>query len=376
MGGRPVLSRMGWRIIRLLIALALLGLAGAPPLAAQVYTITDLGTLDGISSEAYGLNGSGHVIGWSTTASGAVHAFLYRDGVMTDLGTLPGGTYSYATGISDLGQVVGYGGINEHGPQFREIPQAFIWDNGSMQSLGALHCPCTFNRRYGTSAAYGVNINASGQVVGSSETVRGSWVHHAFLWNRVGGMEDIGGGAGSLSISAAYGINAAGQVVGEFNGRAFLWQSGVMQDLGTLPGHASSSGRAINASGQAVGESVAAEGSVSRAFLWDSGAMHDLGTLPGDPSAQARDINAAGQVVGKSGTRDGSISRAFLWQRGVMYDLNTLVPASSGWFLGSAAAINDAGQIVGVGVNNGQVRAFLLTPSTPAMPERTQALPR
>ena len=45
-----------------------------------------------------------------------------------------------------------------------------------------------------------------------------------------------------------------------------------------------------------------------------------------------------------------------------MLDLNTLIPANSGWFLQYALAINDKGEIVGVGTLNHQFEAFLLTP--------------
>jgi probable HAF family extracellular repeat protein len=49
----------------------------ARPLAAQVHSITDLGTLGGEASEASAINGSGQVVGWSMTASGATHGFLH-----------------------------------------------------------------------------------------------------------------------------------------------------------------------------------------------------------------------------------------------------------------------------------------------------------
>ncbi|HEV8439177.1 MAG TPA: hypothetical protein VGT40_13865 [Methylomirabilota bacterium] len=358
------------------VGLAALALALAWPSAGHSNTIVDLGTLGGDSSEASGINNLGQVVGWSITATGATHAFVYRGGAMTDLGTLTGGTRSYATGINDAGQVVGYGGINAFGPQFKEITQGFIWDNGSMQPLGALYCPCTFNTRYGTSSAYG--INALRQVVGASETVRGSHVLHGFLWDASAGMQDIGGGAGDWSISRAFAINGAGQVVGDFaqdagmsatpfDRRAFLWQNGVRNDLGTLSGHTSSQALAINGAGQAVGWSGGRDGASSRAVLWDGGGIHDLGTLPGDESAQARAINAGGQVVGQSVAPGGSASRAFLWEGGVMRDLNSLLPAGSGWVLTSASAINDAGHIAGVGLSNGKVRAFLLLNDTPSL---------
>jgi probable HAF family extracellular repeat protein len=364
MNRRRSLSSVRWTLALPVVALALMGPAGTHPLGEAAYSITDLGTLGGDASEATGINNQGGVVGWSATAGGETHAFLYAAGTMTDLGTLPGGTSSRATGINDAGQVVGFAGINEHGPGFQEFTQGFIWQDGSMQALGALYCPCTFNKRYGTSAAFGVN--AAGQVVGDSETVRGEAFRHAFLWEG-GAMQDIGGGAGSFSISVAYGINGTGQVVGSFDGRAFLWQNGERRDLGTLPGHSLSTARAINSFGQVVGESVAVDGeAVARAVVWEGDTVRDLGTLPGDLSSRARGINGTGQVVGESFLPWGGLSRAVLWKNGAAYDLNTLISPGSGWILTSAAAINDAGQIVGAGLRDGRPRAFLLTPGTPS----------
>jgi probable HAF family extracellular repeat protein len=71
--------------------------------------ITDLGTLPGGDfSVAHDINSRGQVVGFSETASGGFHAFLWEDGRMTDLGTLPGGFESVAHGINARGQVVGF----------------------------------------------------------------------------------------------------------------------------------------------------------------------------------------------------------------------------------------------------------------------------
>jgi len=365
---RPNITRTIWK--RKACAAALLWLAVDTAVASSLsYVVTDLGTLGGAASSAQGIDDDDMAVGWSTTTSGARRAFLARDRRITDLGTLAGGSYSQATAINGRGKAAGYGGINEYGPSFSEVTQAFLWSNGVMQSLGALYCPCSFSRRYGTSLAH--DINAAGQVVGESETVRGEWVRHAFLWHG-GSMQDIGGGAGDWSISRAFAINDRGQVVGDFaqdagrlaiyNRRAFLWESGVRLDLGTLPGHASSTALDINRSGQVVGWSGTADGSVSRAFLWEYGGMRDLGALPNDASSQALGINASGQVVGWSGTPDRSVSRAVFWQGGWIVDLNSVLSRGSGWVLTEARAINDEGQIVGTGLRNGQVRAFRLEP--------------
>jgi probable HAF family extracellular repeat protein len=91
--------------------------------------------------------------------------------------------------------------------------------------------------------------------------------------------------------------------------------------------------------------------------------MHDLGTLGGDYSV-ANDINANGDVTGWSfSTVDVLESHAFLYINGAhMVDLNTCIDPALNWVLQNALAINDAGQITGYGLVNGEARAFLLTP--------------
>jgi probable HAF family extracellular repeat protein len=276
---------------------------------------------------------------------------------MFDLGTLPGGSASYATAINDRGDIVGYSGINAYGPQFRERTQGFAWADGTMHALGALYCRCSFNVRYGASRA--LDIANGGQIVGDSETGRGEDFTHAFVWQE-NAMSDLGAVVdGSLS-SYAFGINDINEIVGTVNGRAFLARDGSSQELGMLPGHASSDARAINNKGQVIGNSVTADG-VSHAFLWNIGSMRNLGTLSGDASSQAQALNTAGVVAGRSGTADLSVSRAVIWQNGAAIDLTRLV-ASSDWILSNATGINDRGEVVGVGLREGQVRAFLLQP--------------
>ena len=50
-------------------------------------------------------NDNGQIVSSSENASFDEHAFLWQNGIMTDLGTLPEGSYSYAYGINDNGQI-------------------------------------------------------------------------------------------------------------------------------------------------------------------------------------------------------------------------------------------------------------------------------
>src|SRR5437016_5312188 len=73
---------------------------------AQTYDITNLGAFLGTNSYAYGINNQGQVVGYWMTGSGA-RAFLYDNGLMTDLGSV-GGANQYALSINSSGEVTGF----------------------------------------------------------------------------------------------------------------------------------------------------------------------------------------------------------------------------------------------------------------------------
>lgn len=168
------------------------------------------------------------------------------------------------------------------------------------------------------SKAYG--INAAGQVVGVSSDLLGK--KHAFLWD--GSMRDLGV-LPNTTESFAYAINDAGQVtgvsmsLGSMTPRAFLWQNNTMADIGGF------TPRAINNNGDVAGAMITKRNNVEwydRACLWRNGTLTNLGTLSGNNS-YAYGINDAGQVAGISFTANDANSRAFLWNSGAISDLGT-----------------------------------------------------
>lgn len=117
----------------------------------------------------------------------------------------------------------------------------------------------------------------------------------------------------------------------------------IIVDLGTFGGE--SFPRAVNASGQVVGEGTIIPGDLTRtrAFSWtQTDGMIDLDTFAGSISS-AFAVNNSGQVVGGSAVTGRFDVHAFWWtQESGMIDLGTL-----GGTFSNAFAVNASGQVVG-----------------------------
>jgi probable HAF family extracellular repeat protein len=364
------------------------------------YQLIDVGTFGGPSSgfsnpDSRVLNERGTATGVADTPTAdpncfldcfVVHAFVWRNGVVTDLGTLPGGQSSFPYWVNDRGFIVGQaqnGSIDPltGAPQVRGV----VWQKGQIIDLGTL----------GGNASNTISINNRGQVLGAAtNTILDPFANaslgaclvlptnspcsgytfafnslyspsttetHAFVWQD-GFTRDLGTLGGPDSgpgmnndrgevVGWSYTSFLANPSTGTPNVDPFLWspEDGKMTDLGSFGGTFGSPFW-LNNRGQVVGASNLAGDQTFHPFLWDRGKLNDLGTL-GGYTGVAFMLNDAGETVGYADLPPNPfgcsglscIHHGFLWKDGVMTDLGTLSDPCS-----RALSINADGQIVGV----------------------------
>ena len=346
----------GGRWVGAAVSIAMLLVPASGLAQDAAYTLADLGTLGGNKSVALGINGAGHVVGFAETADGRTHAFVYLKSGLIDLGTF-GGDESYAHRISDGGLIVGRARSTDG--DFRPFVSS-----ATGQPFDLSQVDPRLKGIYSTAVA----INSAGYVVGHRQTHKDHMAARSrvFMY-RDSQVLDLGTFGGQDGVVAA--INATGQLVGQFgtephadyaDHHGFLLDKRRLTDLGSLGGRMTTP-TDINDSSQVVGYAQVRSGE-NHAFLYRAGRLTDLGTLPGGTQSYAYGINNLGQAVGASDF-SASGQLAVVFDRGEVRDLNRLIPAGAGWLLTEARDINDAGQIVGTGVVDGRVRAFLLTPA-------------
>ncbi|MGH3029589.1 MAG: hypothetical protein ACRDNE_02265 [Gaiellaceae bacterium] len=241
-----------------------------------------LPTLGGNNGFATGSNNRLQVVGWAENTVHDVtcvppQVLQFRavvwgpgKGRIRELPPLPGDSVSAATAINDRGQVVGISGICDQAVGRFSAIHAVLWDDGEVTDIGNLggvawNTPMAINRR--------------GDVVGFSNVSAadgGAFRAQAFLWTRRDGIRPLGALPGDVQ-SQALGINGRREIVGiscsaGFEScRAFVWRDGVMTDLNTLvaPGYPDHLWTAndINGRGRITGEAIEAATDDSVTFV-------------------------------------------------------------------------------------------------------------
>ena len=290
--------------------------------------------------------------------------FKWNEDGLTNLGTLLGGFNSFANAINATGVIVGTSENGQIDPLLG-VPESHpvLWKDGRILDLGTLN---------GGYEGLALTSNKRGQVVGLAvntvpDTLPGfpnniPWgtQSRAFLWED-GKMQDLGT-LGTGTDAVAYFINDSGQIAGmsytnnEPNSvsdmcgtnlpseEPFVWEKGIgITSLGTFGGTCGFP-NSINNRGEIVGFSDLPGDVTEHPFLWSrKRGMKDLGTL-GGTYGRADAINDAGEVVGTATNENDESFRAFLWKEDIgMIDLGTV----DGDGCSSAYAINSKGQVVG-----------------------------
>lgn len=253
--------------------------------------------------------------------------------------TLGDGTVQGApTAINDQGVIVGYS-INVDGST-----SAVVFAPGSVTELNA-------------GAAW--DIDESGTIVGSVNNVAAYWPQ--------GGAPLALPSPAEEDSAQVLAINGKGLMVGTADTHAVAWRDGQIVNAWYAPASSNTQLVAVDvdAAGIIIGEIIStshdATGQSNMTFkplTWQNEEPAELPLAAGDTSCEVRAINNNGWIAGACG--HGEAQHAILWVDGHVVEIGALL--GDGWQAIDATDVNDNGQIIGQGLLNGVVVAFVLTP--------------
>jgi uncharacterized membrane protein len=334
-------------------AVSTLMLLVAGPACAAVYDVVDLGYLPNSDSSSAGSEGLGIDNAGEAAASSDLGPFTTH------------GMYWNGTSASDLDtpSSIANSFVHGMGPDGKIVGEngsgfAFVWTHGSgftnLTNLGGT-----------TGAAYG--MNAAGYIVGTDTNA----FVNPVVWKSASDAPIKLDAANSMKNAIAHAINSSRTIAGtsfDSNDVATIWNynSGAgtwsPQSLGTLGGVCSDAFD-INTAGNVVGYATRSVnvGGIG-AFIWHPGdsSVTDLDPTQAFSNSFASGVNNNNEVVGSS-----TQAAAFVWDSvNKMRNLQDLIDPSSPYQITDARDVNDNGWIVGTAINNndGLYHAVILKP--------------
>src|SRR5260221_7173418 len=223
----------------------------------------------------FGVNNSGQAVGSFFGSSGSSTGYLYSSGTVSYL-NVPGAVDTYAFGINDSGQVVGFvrfqaavcAGTNCEG---------YLYSGGIYNTFGAP----------GASVTFAQAINDNGQIVGWYQSGNSE---HGFLYS--GGSFTVLDVPGALS-TVPLGINNAGQIVGMYatatcGENSFLYSQGSFTQISAPTGPCVTFANGVSGNGEIVGFGASAGTVCCSGFTYYSGQsstfnVSDVGAVTTDP---------------------------------------------------------------------------------------------
>lgn len=256
-----------------------------------------------------GVNNRGQAIGTFYNSQQLIQPFLWQSGIVTVIGSPPGGTLSSPIDINDSGAVL----ILTNTP---DGAMRHIFDAGQLDAT----------------AGEVWALNDRGHTVGDALYADGVRTELPALGN---------------GPSEAHGLNESDHATGfgrplPFGLHPFLWTGQELKDLGTFGGPAGQ-GLDVNEHDQVVGWMH--DGSIlERPFLYDRGQVIDLGSVTGSRSGVANSINNRGDIVGSDGVR-GAPDEAWVGRPGQLTALRSLLTDGHCFQSIDPIEINDSGYI-------------------------------
>ena len=336
----------------------------AAPCAAgtPLYHLEVLAAPGASSVQASDINDAGQVVGQYLDADFNGRAALWEaDGRVHELG-VPGLGDTQAQAINNAGQVVGFF-IDYVNPV-----AGLLWEAAS---------PAAWTRLGGD------DVNVSPEDISDSGVVVGGFglpaQSRAFVWTAGTGLVDYGVADPGVEFQQARwsAVNGAGKLVGHWNVHssdihATVGEVGTpaVLPMGPMSTQFPSVATAVNASGVAVGVGLAVDEAVLVPVVFDdAGSFSEIpGATLDQGNGCAAAINDAGVIVGSAGigTASGCVPgmKAWVYRDGQVHDLYEVVD-DPGIFASFqiARAINRDGVIVGSGrTADDQVASFVLTP--------------
>lgn len=332
--------------------------------------MVDLGALGGDRSIATKVNSDGSVVfGYAQNEAGAVRMVLWQNGVANDI-TLPGVVYNEA--LLDInGSSRGLMSRDGSTVVIRaavDLPEGGIYryHDGTATRIDQPSAP-------GELVIEGVTaLDRNGSTLVGFSFVDGD--QHAVRWTEEG-AQDIGVLGGTASSALA--VSGDGSIVvgiSDVDGgsrEAFRWSGGTMQSLGALAGQTTGGANLISDDGSVIAGYArvldGTGGDNSRVFVWQDGVMSDIGDL-GGANVTATAISTDGStIIGQSGHDNPEVStspQAFYWRDGVMQEVGYLpTDDPDGAYTVAKAVSGDGGVIVGTtrGEVGGHAMAFRWT---------------